>query len=347
MIETIFTFLMFIPLMLLFLLINLSEKDRTLENPSGGKALGWVSYGLLIFGFGIVMLIGFIYLMLSLMMDSVPADTRQEMFTSMGLSDFNTLSMGLAFLIPAIIGLILLIPAVRRGISRLIPINPHNRLHAISLSLSVLVIIQLWMTLAIGLENMSATTQQMSSTSTITTIWVQDLSLFFIGLLGVGLFTRRSAKETFKRLGIVRPTLKQVGFGIGIAIVFIGIVMGMEQLAMQLGFGIDEDVNELTDKLIGPLVTTIPGVLTLGLAAAIGEETIFRGAMQPKFGLILTSVLFAITHANYGFSLSTLIVLLIGLALGIIRNRTNTSTSMVVHATYNMGLGFLSYFQIM
>lgn len=334
--------LIFSPLVFLIWLINLSEKRRSLEKLPEAKVLGWVSYSLVILGFVGVMILGFIMFIIGL----APAEVKQEIFKEIGFSvDFS--SMGLGMVIPAIIAIITLIPPVRRGVSRFIPIDPQNRLHVISLSLSLLVIIQIWTTLAAGLGAINEMTSQISSQEAIISAWSQTFFLVVIGLLGVGLFTRRSPGEAFKRLGIVRPTVKQVLFGVGIAIPLLGLAIGAELLSDHLGMGIDENINELTDKLIGSLFTTIPGILTLGLAAAIGEETIFRGAMQPKFGLILTSILFALTHANYGFSLATLIVLIAGLSLGVIRNRTNTSTSMITHATYNIALGLISYFQIM
>ncbi len=86
-----------------------------------------------------------------------------------------------------------------------------------------------------------------------------------------------------------------------------------------------------------------PGIMTLGLAAALGEESIFRGTLQPKFGLLLTTVLFALLHSQYGISFSTVAVFLVGLILGVLRLRANTSTSMITHAVYNMSLGLISY----
>ena len=69
-----------------------------------------------------------------------------------------------------------------------------------------------------------------------------------------------------------------------------------------MGWGLDEDVQRLTEVLIGPLLGSIPGILTLGLAAGIGEETLFRGALQPRFGLLITSLLFALLHSQYGIT---------------------------------------------
>jgi len=45
-----------------------------------------------------------------------------------------------------------------------------------------------------------------------------------------------------------------------------------------------------------------PGLmLLLGLSAGIGEEITLRGALQPKLGLALTSLLFAALHVQYSW----------------------------------------------
>ena len=71
-----------------------------------------------------------------------------------------------------------------------------------------------------------------------------------------------------------------------------------------------------------------------------------RGAAQPRLGLLLTAALFALLHSNYGITLSTAIVFLLGLVLGLVRMRQNTSTAMVLHATYNIILGLMAYLSI-
>ena len=107
-----------------------------------------------------------------------------------------------------------------------------------------------------------------------------------------------------------------------------------------------QETEQLTEQLLGPLFTSGLGVFTLGMAAAIGEEPIFRGALVPRFGIVLSAILFAFVHANYGFSISTLIVFLLGLALGWLRKKYSTTFTMIVHAAYNMTLGFLVYTQL-
>ena len=95
--------------------------------------------------------------------------------------------------------------------------------------------------------------------------------------------------------------------------------------------------------MIGPLFESPLGILSLGLAAAIGEEALFRGAAQPRLGLLLTAALFALLHSNYGISLSTGIVFGLGLLLGWLRIRYNTTTAIITHALYNSTLGALAF----
>ena len=150
-----------------------------------------------------------------------------------------------------------------------------------------------------------------------------------------------------ERLGITPLTSNQLITGIGIGIGMVPIVMLLEFASRELfGFGVDPGVEALTEELIGPLMQSPLGILTIGLSAAIGEETIFRGAAQPRLGLLLTAALFALVHSNYGLSISTIIVFVLGLVLGYIRLRHNTSTAMVIHAVYNTTLGLLAYLAI-
>ena len=66
------------------------------------------------------------------------------------------------------------------------------------------------------------------------------------------------------------------------------------------------------------------------------EEILFRGALQPRIGLLATAVLFASIHTQYGFSFDALSVLVVAVGLGLVRKYTNTTTSCVCHVSYNL-----------
>ena len=58
-------------------------------------------------------------------------------------------------------------------------------------------------------------------------------------------------------------------------------------------------------------------------------------AVQPRLGLVLTTFMFALAHLQYGLTIATFEVFLIGLALGLVRNWSNTTVCIVIHAGYN------------
>lgn len=339
------TFLSLAPFALLYFFFNWVEQQ---PHTPQKKRIKRILYGLVS-----IVFIGFIILGLLLQLSTflIPNNSLSEspfhdLKQDLQIQNVNQLFLlGLSLWMPSMLALIFLIPIVRRGIAHFIPIQATNSIHTITLVLSTSIIIQLGSTLAIGLDSLSTMVADESTWSVIAQLWTQDLMFLLIACLGVGYLTRRNSQETLQRLGLQKMTFQQFWLGCGIAICLVAIAYFLEIVLTPTPLGMEQEAEELTQKLIGPLFTSIPGVFTLGLAAAIGEEAIFRGALQPRFGLFLTSLLFAIVHSNYGLSLSTLIVFGVGICLGIVRIRFNTTVAMLVHALYNICLGLIIYFQ--
>jgi membrane protease YdiL (CAAX protease family) len=84
--------------------------------------------------------------------------------------------------------------------------------------------------------------------------------------------------------------------------------------------------------------------LLIGVGAGLGEETLFRGAVQPKLGIPATSVLFASMHVQYGPSLLLVYLLVVSFGLGLLRKHINTTASFLAHAGYNTLGVLLAYF---
>ncbi|GAA5346641.1 hypothetical protein CLV97_10360 [Planifilum fimeticola] len=324
--------LQFLPFILILWLANMAEDRRYPEAPQLGRGFAIASYLML----GLIYVMFFLGGLFLLTLSLLPAEILEPE------PEVNVRLLGIGIWAPSLVGLLFFIPRVRRWIARAIPIDPENPVHVISLSMSMLIILELLMILGIGLENLAAIGESENLSVSISELWTQDIAMLLLGLIGVGWLSRRKFGESLARLGIVKPSVREIAFGLGIGLLLVALAFGLEYVAAFFGISADPEVEELTKQLLGSLFTTVPGILTLGLAAALGEETVFRGALQPRFGLLLTSILFALMHSNYGFSLSTLIVFLVGLALGAVRLRFNTSTSMVVHATYNITLGVLA-----
>ena len=83
--------------------------------------------------------------------------------------------------------------------------------------------------------------------------------------------------------------------------------------------------------------------LLIGVGAAVGEETLFRGAVQPALGITLTSLLFASMHTQYGPSIILVHIFLLSVGLGLLRKYANTTLAFITHATYNFTLVLLSH----
>jgi membrane protease YdiL (CAAX protease family) len=75
------------------------------------------------------------------------------------------------------------------------------------------------------------------------------------------------------------------------------------------------------------------------LLPGICEEILFRGALQPRIGLLATALLFTSIHTQYGLSLDTVAIFMVAFGLGLIRKYTNTTSSMLCHVSYNLLAG--------
>jgi uncharacterized protein len=345
-VEIVFTIAIFLPLMLILWLANLAERKRSEGEVENWRVLAGIAYALLGLFFLLLIVLGGLLHLAGVMAQGASTADMGALLENTGLDPAVLPSLGFGMWLPSLLGLLLLLPPVRRLLARLIPIDAGSAVHAVALAFSTLILVNLLTTLGVGLgtlADMVEETGPVRGTNIIGVLWAQDLTLAVLSAIGVGWLARRPLFAVLERLGIVVPSVKQALAGIGVGLLMVPIVLVGEVLSTNAGFGPDADVARLSELLIGPLAGSILGILTMGLAAAIGEETLFRGALQPRFGLLLTSALFALLHSTYGLSLSTVIVFGVGIVIGLIRRRFNTTTAMIVHAVYNMTLGLISY----
>ncbi|HEV3476669.1 MAG TPA: CPBP family intramembrane glutamic endopeptidase [Rubrobacteraceae bacterium] len=179
-------------------------------------------------------------------------------------------------------------------------------------------------------------------------ILTNQLPFLVIALLGVGVGVRRNLRETLDRLGYGPVSLRQLG----IVTLFVGGAFALSVAADALFASLQPDlyrqVGEIYDILFNPRglspVSAVLFALLVGVGAGLGEETLFRGAVQPILGITLTSVLFASMHIQYGPSLLLVYVFLLSVGLGLLRKHINTTASFLAHAGYNSLGIILSYF---
>ncbi len=326
---------LFLPLFVILFMANVAERQRILGEPH--QALAWLTY----------LLTAGIYLM-PLMLGLVLWAQPDLLGLVMQIPDLEAdLQLSVGIILLSLLGMALLLPPLRSVAARFTALDPANLLHGVSLSLTMVVPLYMLLTLGIGLGNLAAQMEEAAAAgltvNNMLIVWVQQVLMLLLAMVGVGWLARRSSGEATARLGLVLPTGRQTLIGIGSGLALVAAASLFSIITSQLGFLPDVDAEKLTEQLLGPLFESPIGILTLGLAAALGEEPLFRGAMQPRFGLFLTTALFALLHSNYGLSVSTLLVFLLGATLGILRNRYNTSTAMITHAVFNITQGVLAY----
>lgn len=346
--ETLYVILLFAPLVLILWLANRSEGEITaatsgeLPSANGRSAGAALAFLLLIALYGLLIVFGVSAWIMGLLIASPEASEFGLVFHV----EFDPLvlsAIGLGMWLPSLFGLVLLLPPVRRAAGRFLPdFRPNSPVHAVALSFTALIFVNLLTTLAAGLGNLADMLEQAPPTNLAPALWAQEAAMALMALVGVGWWTRRKLRDGLRRLAIVRPAVGQVLLGCAAGAGLAAAVVALEVWLPQIGIMNDADVERLSEQLLGPLVRQPFGILTLGVAAALGEESLFRGALQPRFGLLFTAALFALLHSTYGLSLATAIVFGIGLMLGIVRQRANTTTSMIVHATYNIGVSLIA-----
>ena len=179
------------------------------------------------------------------------------------------------------------------------------------------------------------------------TVLASQLPFLVVAIVGVGAGIRRGPRETLARLGYGPISVR----ALGVVVLFIAVAFALSVAADYLFSVLQPDlyrrVGEVSGTLFDPkglsLVSAVLFALLIGLGAGLGEETLFRGAVQPVFGIGATSVLFASMHVQYGPSVLLVYVFVLSVGLGLLRRYFNTTTSFLAHAGYNT-LGILGVY---
>jgi membrane protease YdiL (CAAX protease family) len=166
-------------------------------------------------------------------------------------------------------------------------------------------------------------------------------------VFAVGYGVRRTFLEALDRLGLVIPTRRTWLIAL---VATVAILAGVWLLNLVETWVWSRFSWPVTDeRLVNVLFAhsfSVAGALTVGLTAGLGEEVVVRGILQPRVGVLLSNLAFTAVHA-YQYHWDALVqVFLIGLALGLIRKHTDTTTTAIVHGGYDVVvLGFSAFTQ--
>lgn len=155
-----------------------------------------------------------------------------------------------------------------------------------------------------------------------------------LAFAGVGFLLTRGGRATLARLDVRAIGVRGLLGAVLVAAVFHIVVAALEQVEGALFPHLAVLEDRFDYEFIG--VPFALGSILLSLGVGVGEELLFRGAMQPRFGVVATAVLFAAFHVQYQVP-GILMILLVGLGLGLLKRRTSTTFTTVVHVLYDIG----------
>jgi uncharacterized protein len=237
---------------------------------------------------------------------------------------------GRLYLIVAAVTIVPLFKGVRLLLGRLTPVDPNSTVDISG------VIVALWVLVIGGAALLTVDLSTIADEVQITVAQslLSVIAYPLVALCLVGIWVTRGPRESVKRLGIERLTLRQVGIAVGLVVPLLALAIGIDLIGRQLQperyAQLEQVVRAMSANVTNPAVALI-----LAFSAGIGEEILFRGAIQPRLGIGLTALLFAVAHTQYGLSFAIVGILVLGVILGYERKYLNTTAAIITHGVYN------------
>lgn len=149
-------------------------------------------------------------------------------------------------------------------------------------------------------------------------------------------WTRKVAAQ----LGLLHPDVpREIGVGL---ILGLGAWVAVLAAALALGLAIyflgGQDSLPKSPPAVLPWIAGLPLVLRLllSLSAGVAEELFFRGFLQPRVGILLSTLCFSLAHLSYGQPFLLFGVTLLSLIYGsLVRWRQNLWPAIAAHALFD------------
>jgi uncharacterized protein len=251
-----------------------------------------------------------------------------------GIGDFSAGALAAALAIAGVVGLALLFPRVRAAALRPLGLNPDSGVHTV---VAVAAVVTVAAAAVLFRELQREPPSPIPS-------YVSDEVVALLGdaglaLAGVGFLVTRGLRATLDRLDVRPIRVRAVLLALTAAAVF-HLVVGLMEHAETIWL---PEMSRLEDRLQYEFVGVPPwlGAVLVSVTAGVGEELVFRGALQPRLGIVLTALVFAAFHVQYQLP-GMAMIFVVGLALGVLKRRTSTTFTACVHVFYDIGAFVLS-----
>lgn len=246
---------------------------------------------------------------------------------------------GILLLVVAGVTLLPMFKRVRLLLGRITPIDPNSTVDISG------IIVAFWILVIFGTVLFTIDLNALAGQVRITVAdsLISVLAYPALALSLVGVWITRGWRESIKRLGLERLSAREVGISLALVVPLLIAAVGIDQIGRLVQPERYAQLESILEAMSSG-VTNPAVALILGFSAGIGEEILFRGAIQPRLGIGFTALLFAVAHSQYGFSFATVGILLIGIVLGYQRKWMNTTSCIITHGAYNTVVFLLSYF---
>jgi membrane protease YdiL (CAAX protease family) len=262
-----------------------------------------------------------------------------EALPEMSLSPIDGDFAAIALAAIGLWGMLVSLTPFRRALARVLrELDPDSPVHTLALAMTGYLMSNALFSLEPGaLESLVESGVE----ANLSDVLAQQFLFVLAAFLGAGLLTRRDGESLNQRLGLRRPTGRQLLIGAGWVIFLVALQSCVGVVWVLLDPGQSGELNGINQSLLGSFDTVWEWLLLAG-ASGLGEELLFRGALQPIFGILSTSFVFSVSHIQYGLTPATLAIFILSVVLGLIRRRHNTTMAILVHAGYNFILGLFS-----
>ncbi len=242
----------------------------------------------------------------------------------------NQRRSGILLLVVAGVTFLPMFKRVRLLLGRLTPMDPNSTVDIsgfivafwfIALSVTTL--------LTIDLEAAASQVEITVGYSILTVIAYPALSFSLVGI-----WITRTSREAIKRLGLERLSPREIAISLGMVLPLLIFGVGLDALGRQLQPDLYRQLEEVLKSMSANVTNPFVAVL-IAFCAGIGEEILFRGALQPRLGIWFTAFLFAVAHTQYGLSFGAVGIFVIGVILGYQRRHMNTTSAIITHGAYN------------
>lgn len=210
-----------------------------------------------------------------------------------------------------------------------------------------------WLALTLFFHSLAANLAPSTATATVAAtvstpqttadLIVGGLPFAIIGVSAVGPGVRRNLGGVLQRLGVLplRPTGWLLGVAVGLLLVPLGDPIVTLLTTHLTPADCQVQQQQVAQSLQGVDRTALEQ-FGIALSAGISEELLFRGALQPRIGILLSSVLWATFHLQYTChglpSVSNLYILLLGLFFGSLRKWSGLLAAIAAHVGYDAAI---------